>query len=67
MDTLVEKNVSAHYPGDIRQRRIVKRVADAHAFLNKQCDNTWKLHTENWKAGTYAYAGGQWPLCNAAI
>jgi hypothetical protein len=56
MDTLVEKTS----PGIARQRRTVKRVKDAHDFLNKQYDNTWKIHTEGWKPGIYAYAGGQW-------
>jgi hypothetical protein len=56
METLVEKTS----PGIARQRRTVKRVTDAHDFLNKQFDNTWKLHTLGWKPGIYAYAGGQW-------
>ena len=54
--TLVEKTSL----GVARQRRTVKRVNDAYAFLAKQCDNTWKLHTEGWKPGIYAYVGGNW-------
>tara|TARA_R110002096_G_scaffold370836_1_gene564251 strand:+ start:642 stop:866 length:225 start_codon:yes stop_codon:yes gene_type:complete len=32
-----------------------------HQFLNKQLDNEWSINnTLPHKAGTYAYAGGQW-------
>ena len=43
-----------------------------HEFLNKQCDNTWKITSEpdyygafnaelaKLKPGIYAYAGGAW-------
>jgi hypothetical protein len=56
METLVEKTS----PGIACQRRTVKHVKDAHDFLNRQYNNTWKLHTAGWKPGVYAYAGGQW-------
>jgi len=43
-----------------KDRKIIKSVRDAHAFLNKQFDNTWSIYDGDLKAGTYAYAGGQW-------
>ena len=46
-----------------RQRMTIKSFKfqdDMHKFLNKQCDNNWRVSTLGLKAGVYAYAGGQW-------
>jgi hypothetical protein len=47
------------------ERVAVKMFKDSdlmHQFLNKQCDNNWKINNGKLPAknGTYAYAGGQW-------
>jgi len=47
-----------------KERKIVKAFADRdamHRFLATG-DNAlrWREHTQGLKAGTYAYAGGQW-------
>ena len=52
------------------ERLTVKTFKDSdlmHQFLNKQCDNNWKINTGlkvgkelPHKRGVYAYAGGQW-------
>lgn len=48
-------------PGSMcKDRKIIKSVRDAHAFLNKQDNNLWSVYDGDLKAGTYAYAGGQW-------
>ena len=44
----------------LKQRMLIKRVVDAHKFLNKQYDNTWKVYDGLLVAGTYAYVGGNW-------
>ena len=57
--------------GKMKGERIaVKTFKDSelmHTFLNKQCDNNWKINngklcgaTLPTKNGTYAYAGGAW-------
>ena len=48
--------------GSFKERVIVKafKTSDAmHAFLNGQDSNNWKESTFT-KAGTYAFAGGQY-------
>jgi len=48
-------------PGSMcKDRKIIKSVRDAHAFLNKQDNNLWTIYDGDLKAGTYAYAGGEW-------
>ena len=51
--------------GSFKERLIVKAYRSKEAmytFLNAQYDNTWIEHKPGLpeKAGTYAYAGGQW-------
>jgi hypothetical protein len=59
MEQFVEKIIRVQ-PGTFKERLIIKKVPDAHKFLNSQYDNVWKLSERGWKAGTYAFAGGKW-------
>lgn len=66
MKTNVVKTVGQIRPGTWKERLHVKSFAtsdDAHGFLNKQCDNSWRIagpeHADK-KAGVYAFAGGRW-------
>ena len=57
----IEKHSGAFGGAKFRmQIKGFKYADDMHKFLNRQCDNQWKISTKDFKPGTYLHAGGQW-------